>query len=102
MDIRGNSTQDALRFTCTTALAGAARRSAPEQASRITFEQLSAPPGEVRMTRMREFRILGPLEVLLDGRPVELGGLRQRALLAALLVHHGQVVSTERLVDLIW
>ena len=51
---------------------------------------------------MREFRILGPLEVLLDGRPVELGGLRQRAVLAALLVHHGQVVSTERLVDLVW
>ena len=51
---------------------------------------------------MREFRILGPLEVLLDGRPVELGGQRQRALLAALLVHHGQVVSTERLVDLLW
>jgi DNA-binding SARP family transcriptional activator len=51
---------------------------------------------------MREFRILGPLEVLLDGRPVDLGGLRQRALLAALLVHHGQVVSTERLVDLVW
>ena len=51
---------------------------------------------------MREFRILGPLEVLLDGQPVELGGQRQRALLAALLVHHGQVVSTERLVDLLW
>ena len=51
---------------------------------------------------MREFRILGPLEVLLDGRPVDLGGQRQRALLAALLVHHGQVVSTERLVDLLW
>ena len=51
---------------------------------------------------MREFRILGPLEVLLDGRPVELVGQRQRALLVALLVHHGQVVSTERLVDLLW
>ena len=51
---------------------------------------------------MREFRILGPLEVLHDGRPVELGGQRQRALLAALLVYHGQVVSTERLVDLLW
>ena len=51
---------------------------------------------------MREFRILGPLEVLLDGLPVELGGPRQRALLAALLVHHGQVVSTDRLVDLLW
>jgi len=51
---------------------------------------------------MREFRILGPLEVLLDGRVVPLAGQRQRALLAALLVHRGQVVSTERLVDLLW
>ena len=51
---------------------------------------------------MREFRILGPLEALVDGRPVDLGGQRQRALLAALVVHHGQVVSTERLVDLLW
>jgi DNA-binding SARP family transcriptional activator len=51
---------------------------------------------------MREFRILGPLEALVDGAPVDLGGQRQRALLAALLVHHGQVVSTDRLVDLLW
>ena len=51
---------------------------------------------------MREFRILGPLEVVLDGQAVQLGGQRQRALLAALLVHHGQVVSTGRLVDLLW
>src|SRR4051812_10055521 len=51
---------------------------------------------------MREFRILGPLEVVVDGTPVDLGGQRQRALLAALLVHHGQVVATDRLVDLLW
>ena len=51
---------------------------------------------------MREFRILGPLEVVLDGQAVQLGGQRQRALLAALLVHHSQVVSTGRLVDLLW
>lgn len=51
---------------------------------------------------MREFRILGPLEALVDGAAVDLGGHRQRALLAALLVHHGQVVATERLVDLLW
>jgi DNA-binding SARP family transcriptional activator len=51
---------------------------------------------------MREFGILGPLEALLDGRPVDLGGQRQRALLAALLVYHGQVVPTDRLVDLLW
>jgi DNA-binding SARP family transcriptional activator/class 3 adenylate cyclase len=49
-----------------------------------------------------EFRILGPLEVLSSGRPVPLGGPRQRALLALLLVHAGQVVSTDRLVDELW
>ena len=39
-----------------------------------------------------EFRILGPLEVLVDGTPARLGGPRQRALLALLLVHANEVV----------
>ena len=51
---------------------------------------------------MREFRILGPLEVVFDGQTVELVGQRQRALLVALLIHHNQVVSSDRLIDLIW
>jgi DNA-binding SARP family transcriptional activator len=51
---------------------------------------------------MLEFRILGALEVLQDGRPVALGGQRQRALLAALLLEAGHVVATERLVDLLY
>jgi DNA-binding SARP family transcriptional activator len=51
---------------------------------------------------MWEFRILGPLEVVRDGQPVPLGGQRQRAVLAVLLVHHGQVVPTERIIDLLW
>src|SRR5919199_1212980 len=50
-----------------------------------------------------EFRILGALEVVDDdGRPVALGGARQRALLAALLLRANEVVSTDRLVDEIW
>jgi len=49
-----------------------------------------------------EFRILGPLEVLDGhGRPLALGGAKQRALLAVLL-HAGQVASTERLIDELW
>jgi hypothetical protein len=45
-----------------------------------------------------EFRILGPLEVLDDdGRPLALGGAKQRTLLAVLLLHAGRVVSAERL-----
>ena len=46
-----------------------------------------------------EFRILGPLEVLDDGRALELGGARQRALLAILLLHRGEIVSADRLID---
>jgi DNA-binding SARP family transcriptional activator len=49
-----------------------------------------------------QFRILGPLEVLDDGRPLTLGGAKQRALLAVLLLHAGQVVPLERLVDELW
>jgi WD40 repeat protein/DNA-binding SARP family transcriptional activator len=49
-----------------------------------------------------EFRILGPLEVLDQGRVVRLGEGRQRALLAMLLLHPNQVVSSDRLVEELW
>ena len=51
---------------------------------------------------MLEFRILGPLEVLDGGEPVQLGGRNQRALLTLLLLRANEAVSTERLVDLLW
>jgi DNA-binding SARP family transcriptional activator len=46
-----------------------------------------------------EFRILGDLEVEDRGRIVELGGARQRALLTSLLLHAGEVVSADRLIE---
>jgi YVTN family beta-propeller protein len=46
-----------------------------------------------------EFRILGPLELRVDGVPVAVGGLRQRALLALLLLSANRVVSRQRLVS---
>ena len=49
-----------------------------------------------------EFRILGPLEVWHDGAAVPLGGLKPRALLAALLLHANEVVATDRLIDDLW
>jgi DNA-binding SARP family transcriptional activator/ABC-type branched-subunit amino acid transport system substrate-binding protein/DNA-binding beta-propeller fold protein YncE len=49
-----------------------------------------------------EFRILGPLEVSEGGRRVELGGRKQRALLASLLLHANEVVSADRLIDELW
>ena len=49
-----------------------------------------------------EFRVLGPLEVADGDRPVDLGGPRQRALLARLLVHANEVVAAERLIEDLW
>ncbi len=49
-----------------------------------------------------EFGILGPVEIRADGRPVPLGGPKQRALLAILLLHRGRVVPTGRLIDDLW
>jgi DNA-binding SARP family transcriptional activator len=49
-----------------------------------------------------EFRILGPLEILRSGRPVPLGGPRQRAVLALLLLEANRVVSMDRLAEDIW
>jgi DNA-binding SARP family transcriptional activator/class 3 adenylate cyclase/tetratricopeptide (TPR) repeat protein len=50
-----------------------------------------------------EFRILGPLEVLdKRGLPLPLGGAKQRALLAVLLLQAGEAVSADRLIDELW
>jgi DNA-binding SARP family transcriptional activator len=48
------------------------------------------------------FRILGPLEVVEGDLPLSLGGPRQRALLAILLLRANEVVSTDRLADQLW
>ena len=49
-----------------------------------------------------EFRILGPLAVVEDGRPVPLKRRLARALLAYLLLHANEPVSSDRLVDVLW
>ena len=48
------------------------------------------------------FRILGPLEVEDAGRQLELGGPRQRAVLAFLLLNANQPVPVARLLDALW
>ena len=45
---------------------------------------------------------MGPVEVAVDGVPVALGGAKARGLLAFLLLHRGEVVSRERLIDALW
>ena len=49
-----------------------------------------------------QVRILGPLEVSDDGRVVELGAGRQRALLALLALHAREIVATDRLIEELW
>jgi YVTN family beta-propeller protein len=49
-----------------------------------------------------QFRILGELEVLHDGAPVALGSHQQRAVLAMLVLHAGEVVPATRLIDGLW
>lgn len=49
-----------------------------------------------------EFRLLGSLEVRTGAGPLALGGLKQRALLALLLLNANRVVARERIVDELW
>jgi len=49
-----------------------------------------------------EFRMLGPVEVRRGEESLALGGAKQRALLAILLVHANHIVSRERLAELLW
>jgi len=47
-------------------------------------------------------RLLGPVDVMVDGEERPVAGLRRKALLATLALHVGEVVSTDRLVDAVW
>ena len=49
-----------------------------------------------------EFRLLGPLEVIVDGRLIPLTGEKQRALIAFLLLHANEPVSSDRLIEELW
>jgi DNA-binding SARP family transcriptional activator len=58
--------------------------------------------GAKQYVRGVEFGLLGPLAVWSDGRELALGGAKQRALLAVLLLRHNELVTTERLIDDLW
>lgn len=47
-------------------------------------------------------RLLGPVDVLADGIPRPVRGLRRKAVLAALALQPGEIVSSDRLVDIVW
>ena len=54
------------------------------------------------MATALDFRLLGPLEVMRDGASLDVGGARRRSVLAILLLHRGEAVSVDRLVDGLW
>jgi DNA-binding SARP family transcriptional activator len=49
-----------------------------------------------------DYRLLGPLEVTAGGRTLDVGGYKQRALLAILLLHANQLVPRDVLIDQLW
>jgi len=49
-----------------------------------------------------DFRILGPLEVVDEGRVVAVSGSKQQALLAVLLVHANETLSADQLIEELW
>jgi DNA-binding SARP family transcriptional activator len=67
----------------------------------IVLEPARAPR-YLRLTSALDFRVLGPLQVAANGTSLPLGGAKQRAVLALLLLHAGEVVSADRLVDALW
>ena len=62
----------------------------------------AARPARQVRTFVMEFRILGPLEAVEEGRVVSLGGSKKRATLAILLLHHDRVISSDRLIAELW
>ena len=49
-----------------------------------------------------EIRVLGTLEAVIDGHPIELPSAKARLVLAALVAHANEVVSTDRLFEVLW
>ncbi len=47
-------------------------------------------------------RVLGPLEIAVGGSSLALGGPKQRAVLAVLLLDNGHVVPLNRIIDIVW
>jgi DNA-binding SARP family transcriptional activator/Flp pilus assembly protein TadD len=49
-----------------------------------------------------QVRLLGPVDAVVDGAVRPVSGLRRKAVLAALALHPGEVVSADRLIDMVW
>ena len=65
-------------------------------------EAWARPPWIPAPQPMAEFRVLGPIEAAVDGRVVDLGAPKQRAMLALLVSRAGQPVPVDLIVEELW
>ncbi|MFC4534918.1 BTAD domain-containing putative transcriptional regulator [Sphaerisporangium dianthi] len=79
-----------------------ARLERSRRAGRVPVGQEALRPGVARGGEMR-IRLLGPVAAIgRDGRPIDMGGPRQRMLLARLALDPGRLVTTDSLIDDLW
>src|SRR5580765_2712001 len=83
-----------LRMETTRMTDGTRLRSAPDA-------RLPAGPGSEAVATVT-LRVLGGFEATIDGRPLQLGGPRPRAVLARMLVADGSAVPAEQIVEDVW
>lgn len=76
----------------------------PDRVVEWSYRALRPRPGtwEDGLATAREFRALGPTEVLVNGERASLGGHRRRALLTRLLLDANRVVPADRLIEDLW
>src|SRR6185295_11855307 len=63
---------------------------------------LAPLPVRATMTAALSVRLLGPMQVDREGRPVVIGAAKLRVVLALLALRSGEVVSADALIDGLW
>ncbi|GAA3834928.1 hypothetical protein GCM10022403_079640 [Streptomyces coacervatus] len=74
----------------------------PDEAAPREAQVLQLQPDEAVDVSTLTFSMLGPVGVWRDGLTVTIGSLRERLLLATLLLHEGRVVPTDVLIRAVW
>src|ERR671922_1381152 len=78
------------------------RRRMREAGKAAANRHLRTPAPAAIISAVTEFRVLGPVEALVDGRPIDLPAAKPRSLLALLLLKRNRVVSVDELISELW
>jgi DNA-binding SARP family transcriptional activator len=74
----------------------------PGLGGRRAVQAIALDRSAAEATRSIRIDVLGPLEIIVNDRPIQLSGQRQRALLAALAMAMGKAVAVDSLVEVLW